>query len=421
MRLLVIVNVFEPDRAVGAAVFSDLCFTLASAGTDITVRCPYPYYPEWKDKSGMNGWSLWRREERGVKIEHYGALIPRDPKSLWQRLLFEASLFFSLLRSLPGSRHFNVVMVYCPCVGMVAYAGLMRLLFRKPLWLNVQDVASDAARTTGISRLKSVTRLLRAVETFFYNRADVWSSISPIMIERLQSMRARNQPILFMPNWVDQALAKEISSQPEHTPRADNEPIRLLYAGNIGGKQNLLAFCSFLQLTELSFNFRIFGDGSTAREVEEWVLSNGDARFTFGPFLNAADLARELNAADFYVITEKSGVGASFFPSKLVTATMSRTPILAVCDRDSPLGREMSEADLGPLFEWYELHTLPELLKSVRCTDEKIDVWRDNAKVRAAFYDRSSIIKCFQQNLERLAAGRSVTLNVGRGGSLVDS
>ena len=97
-RLLVILNVFHPDRGGGAAVFSDMCYDLAERGFDVTVRCAYPYYPEWKDKSGENGWKILRYRDRGIRVERYGIYLPSDPQSFAQRILYEGSFLLSVLR-----------------------------------------------------------------------------------------------------------------------------------------------------------------------------------------------------------------------------------------------------------------------------------------------------------------------------------
>ncbi len=55
LRLLVISHLFAPDVCGGGSIFSDMCYGLAQRDIDVTVRCAYPYYPEWKDKSGRNG------------------------------------------------------------------------------------------------------------------------------------------------------------------------------------------------------------------------------------------------------------------------------------------------------------------------------------------------------------------------------
>src|SRR5690606_25234331 len=114
MKLLVLVNHYAPDRGGGGAAYTDMCRSLAQRGVEVTVACPYPFYPEWRDKSGRNGMRLWRYEEAGVTVVRYGLMIPRDPRALLPRLGFELSLFLSALRLLPQARHADAVMAYCP-------------------------------------------------------------------------------------------------------------------------------------------------------------------------------------------------------------------------------------------------------------------------------------------------------------------
>lgn len=406
LRLLVVVNVFHPDRGGGAAVFSDLCAALVERGHEVTVRCAYPYYPEWRDKSGRNGWRIERSMWRGVNLERYGLFIPRNPNALAQRLLYEGSFFLSLLRSLPRSRGFDAVMVYCPLVGAVAFAGLQRWFSRAPLWLNVQDLSADAAAASGISRVGFVNGLLARIQNFLFNRAGVWSSISPVMIARLRQIRRRNQPILFLPNWLNASLGEEIERLPDKVGREPAEPVRLLYAGNIGTKQDLLRFCRALHESDAPFMFRIHGNGGEAERVRAWVEASGDLRFGFGAFLEEPDFARALHETDFFVITEKSGSGGSFIPSKMIPGMASGTPILAVSDPDSPLGREMRTARPGPFFTWSELGAVPPVLKAPSSAEAPFAAWQRRAVAHARTYDRRRVIDGFEQALRTVAAGR---------------
>src|SRR5215813_13487714 len=113
-RLLVLINNFPPDRGGAAAVYGDMCYGLAEQGFDVTVRCAYPYFPEWRDKSGRNGWKIWRYEEQGIRVERFGLYIPANPNSTVRRLLHELSFLLSLLRGLPRGGCFDLVMAYCP-------------------------------------------------------------------------------------------------------------------------------------------------------------------------------------------------------------------------------------------------------------------------------------------------------------------
>ena len=403
LRLLVVVNHFDPDRGGGGAVYTDMCQGLAARGIEVTAWCPYPFYPEWTDKSGRNGWRLWRYVERGVNVVRYGFFLPSNPRSFAQRMLFELSLALSLTRLVPAARRFDAIMVYCPYFGSVVAVGLMKMLFGKPVWLNVQDISSDAAAGTGMVRGGALKGLLAGVESFFFNRADVWSSLSPVMIERLEQLRRRDQPILFLPNWVDDALSRALAAN-ERPDRAPGTPPRLLYAGNIGGKQDLLAFLMTLHESAADFRFAIFGNGGEAGKVRDWVAATGDPRFSFGPFLDAGRLAEELTAADFYVITERSGTGASFFPSKYVTGIAAGTPILAVCDAAGPLGREMESAATGPCLDWSAASQVPALLADIARAPERWHGWRRRAQRRAADFDRNAILDRLVVNLERFAA-----------------
>ena len=406
LKLLIIVNAFHPDRAGGAAVFSDLCYELVRRGFDVTVRCAYPYYPEWRDKSGRNGWRIWRYQEQGVAVERYGLFIPSQPNSLWQRLIYEGSFFISLLRSLRYGGDFDVVMVYCPLPGSVAFASLFKFYFDKPLWLNVQDLPADAATASGISRLGLVNKLFAWVQNTLFNRADVWSSISPIMINRLNTIRQHEQPVLYLPNWLHLSLQTEIQSLPSKKGRAPENPVKLLYAGNIGEKQDLLYFCQTLQKTGAPFEFRIHGDGSKADAVHTWVMDIADARFHFGPFLDEIGFAKVLHETDFFVITEKHNSGGSFIPSKLIPGISSGTPILAVCDAQSPLGQEMQITQIGPRYAWTKLDEIPQI---THISNARYLEWQTNALQRARFYDRKRVIDGFEAALSAFAQNKDLT------------
>ncbi len=402
-RLLIVVNVFHPDRGGGGAIFTDLARGLAERGFDVTVRCAYPYYPEWKDKSGKNGWAIERSEEEGVHVERYGIFIPARPNSLIQRMVYEASFFFSLLRSLHRGR-FDMVMVFCPLVGAVGFATLNKWIHRKPLWLNVQDLSADAAAASGMARGKAVRALFRGIQQGLFNQAQVWSSISPVMIERLQAVRRKGQPILYLPNWLNASMADALQQQPGKDAGTPHDPVRLLYAGNIGGKQDLLRFCETLHASPAPFLFRIHGDGGHAEAMRTWVEQTQDARFSFGPFLDEPAFAEALHDTDFFVITEKSGSGGSFIPCKMIPGMASGSAILAISDADSPLGKEMNTEHPGPWFSWDTLDAVPRMLESIREHPAQFSAWQANARRRAGFHERNRVLHRFETAIRAILA-----------------
>lgn len=408
-RLLMVVNVFSPDRGGGGAIFSDLAYGLAALGWDVTVRCAYPYYPEWTDKSGENGLRVKRYDEHGVHVERYGLYIPRNPNSLWERLLYEASFLFSLARSWPRGGRFDAVMVFCPLVGAVAFAIVNKWLFRKPLWLNVQESSADAAAASGIAKGKGLIKALGGVQGALFNRADVWSSISPVMIQRLEQIRQHGQPIHYLPNWLNQSMADALAALPQKLGRPLGSPPKLLYAGNIGTKQDLLRFLEALHASDAPFQFRVHGNGGGAAAVQAFIEGANDPRFTFGSFLDEPGFAQALHETDFFVITEKSGSGGSFIPCKMISGVASGSPILAVCDEESPLGQEMALAGCGPAFTWAQLDEVPRLLVSAANDAGQFTTWQERSLARADFYHRDKVISRFDTALRALASPPPVT------------
>ena len=397
IRLLVVVNVYRPDLG-GGVLFADLCEGLAERGIDVTVKCAYSYYPEWTDKSGHNGLSIRSTKENRVTVERHGIYIPSNPNSLVQRLLYEASFYLSLRRRIPPRDSIDAILVICPLVGSVAYAAAVKRQTGAPLWLNVQDLSAQAAAAGGISGRGLVGGLLVRVQNRLFRKADFWSSISEPMVEVLQHIRGSEGTVDLIPNWLHRSLAKALVATPGDLPAEAEGPVRLLYSGNIGTKQDLIGYCNHLHSTNLDFVLQIHGEGGRAPELRKWIDIAADSRFELSGLTSEADLAQALRDSDYYLITERHGVGNSFIPSKLIPGITSGTPILAVCDANSPLGMEMLEHRLGPRVDWSNLEAGDDLLAPELLVQDTYRMWKSNTVRRSAYFARDNgIERCVEQ------------------------
>jgi colanic acid biosynthesis glycosyl transferase WcaI len=407
IRVLVIPDKYLPDQCGGGAIYTDMCRGLAQRGLDVTVRCPYPFYPEWTDKSGRNGWRVERYDDEGVKVERYGMFIPRNSRSVVQRMLLDLSFFASLCRSLLDGERFDAAIAFCPHTGGLAFAALHKFLFGGPLCLSIMDLPADAVTASGMTREGWLPRLFQRVQSALFNRAEVWRSISPVMVKRLESLRHHDQPVLFIPDWLHPSIADEIQRLPSKIGRPPAQPVRLLYSGNIGAKQGLLDFCKILHATGAPLQFQIHGEGGGAVDVRDWVASCGDGRFLFGPLNNESEFAHSMHEADLFVVTEKPENRAAFFPSKTIPAMASGTPILAVSSPDSPLGREVRAEGLGPWFSWDEGEAIAALLSSLPDRTEEFITWQSNAARRSRYFDRERCLDLIETVLVELVEDRS--------------
>lgn len=389
-------------------MFSDLCFSLVQEGWEVDVFTTYPYYPEWRRKSGRSAWAIEREDIQGVRVWRHGIYVPTKPGKLVPRLAYELSFTLTLLRSLFRGGTYDLVMAYCPMLGAVAFTALRKIFRREPIWLNVQDIPADAAEASGIANSKLFSRLASQVQQALFNAGDVWSTISPVMANRLRGMMRRRQPLHVFPNWLNGSMEQEIAALPnDKVGRAPRNPLRLLYAGNIGKKQGLLAFCQALAATDAAFHFTICGDGSERGTIERFCQDYGDKRFEMRPFLEEKEFVRALHDTDIFVITEKSGSGASFIPSKLIPSISTGTPVLAVCDKSGPLGQEMDGACLGLRMDWEGLSGLADALNKLQGDTKTFRKYQVNALQHARRYSREHAVRRFMELAQVYLRGRA--------------
>ncbi len=405
MKLLAISNLYLPDHAGGASIYTDLCSELAARGHDVTVRCAYPYFPEWQDKSGENGLSIDKSVISGVKVERYGLVIPHNPGSLLHRMLYEGSFFASLLRGLWRGERPDVILTFSTMLSPVAFAALTSRLRRRPVMVNVQDVTSGGATAAALVSGR-VARALTALEVAILSSADLLVTISPEMVDSLKLMTRDDVPVEYAPNWLNETQADAVRGLPQKNGRSSVGPLDLLYAGNIGNKQNLIEFCEHLRRSDLDVRLSVHGSGPGAKALVDWWTPHQDPRFEFGPFLDETTFVKRLNDCDMFLITERSGSGSSYMPSKLIPAIATGTPVLAVCDAESSLGREMSRSGLGPSIRWDDLGAVREALERA-CDPAQYAEWQAAGRHRSVAFDRRAIIDQIEHSLGDLAAGRT--------------
>ena len=168
----------------------------------------------------------------------------------------------------------------------------------------------------------------------------------------------------------------------------------------------MLKFCKNLASSTAAFQFQIYGDGGSATEVREWIINSRDRRFSFDTVLTESAFVDALLQTDFFVITEKAQSGASFFPSKTVPGLATGTPILAVSDPESALGREMRTHEVGPWFSWDRCTEVGDLLESIERRDHEFLAWQSNAIRRSEAFVRDHCLDFIESTFHSILANR---------------
>ncbi len=401
MRIHLITNLFAPDELAGASLYTDMAGFLHDHGHDVRVTTTFPYYPAWALQPGDVGVAQREETHDGIPVRRISMHIPRKVSGAG-RLLSDLSFLVSLIRrGLFPNWTPDVVVTASP---MLSQCIAQRFLYsgrRVPRFIIVQDFVVDAALELGILKLPLISTFLNALQNWALRSAQTLSTISPGMLEKLKGKLDSDRRLLFIPNWIHQSLQDEINRQLAANPvRARNV---LVYSGNFGRKQGLPDFLQqFHAATKggLDWNLEIYGGGAEKSELASAV--EGNPAVKLGGVQDEVDYVGNLLRATACLVTQRPGVGANFLPSKLLPALATGTPVLAVCDPDSPLGREITESGCGAVITPGDTPALVATLERWNNDPALIAEMSRRARMRAALYERDLVLGKYESELKAL-------------------
>jgi colanic acid biosynthesis glycosyl transferase WcaI len=401
MRIQIITNLFYPDELAGAALFTDLALFLKECGHDVRVTCPFSYYPAWRLRPEDEGVRLREDDFEGIPLRRVRMYVPRRP-TVKRRMLSDLSLFSSLIR---WGRYADwepaVVLTASPMLSQCLAQRFMYLGKSIPRMIVVQDFVVDAALELGMLQGSWLAKPLQALQRWAFRSAQTLSTISPIMLEKLQEVAGPNRRILYISNWIHGSLKRAV----DQSRRAGyhRKVGTLLYAGNIGVKQGLPAFLEQFRNadgTGLGWTLKIHGGGAERdRLAEEVGRMQG---MEFGPVLEESAYVAALSTCSACLVTQRPGVGANFLPSKLLPALATGTPVLAVCERSSPLGQEVLSGAFGEVIEPGNSSQLAQTLDRWRRQPQILSCMANKSQQRANAFQRSKILAQYEEELVAL-------------------
>lgn len=402
VRIQLVTNLFAPDELAGAALFTDLALFLKERGHDVRVTTTFSYYPAWKLRPEDVGVKVRDETFAGIPVRRVAMYVPARPSGK-SRLLSDLSFLGSLLRRArrPGLRP-DVVLTALP---MLSQCLAQRFLYAGrgvPRMIVVQDFVVEAALELGILRVPGAARVLHGVQRWALRSARTLATISPAMLAKLQAAVGPDRRAVLIPNWIHGSLRREIEQQAEAAPpRAAR---RLFYSGNLGVKQGLPDFLTQFHAAGaagLGWGLDIHGGGAERARLEAGAATVPGTRL--GPVLEEPDYIRALLSASACLVTQKPGVGANFLPSKLLPALATCTPVLAVCERTSPLGAEVLEGGFGEVIAPGDASGLAAALNRWATEPGLLAEMSGRARVRAQRYQRETVLPQYEAELRALA------------------
>lgn len=346
MRILIVTQYFWPENF----RINDLAQGLCALGHDVTVLTGKPNYPSGRFFDGYGFWSRARETYHGIAVIRV-PLVPRGsggPVRLVINFLSFA-FFASILGPLRCRGVFDMVFVYEPSPVTVGLPGLvMKVVKRAPMLFWVQDLWPESLSATGAITSPWILNRVTSLVSFIYKGCDRVLVQSRAFIERVRSLGASSERILYYPNSAEE-LYRPVPRTDDGAFQSLPKGFRVVFAGNIGAAQSFDTILSAADTLRLyrDIHWVILGDGRQFNWVKEEVARRGLSETVHLLGRHPVESMPYWFAhADAMLVTlRRDPIFALTIPSKLQSYMACGRPILAALEGEG--ARIMEEAQAG--------------------------------------------------------------------------
>jgi Glycosyltransferase len=397
---------YRPEATGIAPYNAELAEYLAGHEHEVSVVTGFPYYPHWRKDPADRG-RLYRHEKiNGVDVYRCAQYVPQTATTL-RRIFHELSFgLMSLLKVLFLPRADLYVVVSPPlCLGF--FAWIATRLKRSRYVFHVQDLQPGAAVGLGMIDGRGFIRLLYSLESFAYRHAVAVSGISDGMMAEFRRKGLPARKLIYFPNWLrtsgSPAGPRERGAFREKFGLPADD-LLAVYSGNLGRKQGIEILLEAARRLDASagVTIAIIGAGAQREALAAQVDALKLPNLRLLPLLSDDDYAQMLTEADIGLITQASGTGRYFFPSKLLSLLQAGVPVATVADDNSELARAVSEGRFGVNVRPGEAAELADVLR--RLANDP--AWRADLREKTRWVQRfapAAVLPRFAAQLERIA------------------
>jgi colanic acid biosynthesis glycosyl transferase WcaI len=384
-----------------------LCEFLHRRGDDVEMLTTFPYYPAWRKRPEDRG-RVYRTDLiNGVPVHRCWHYVP-GRVSAWKRIIHEGTFVFtSTLRGLSVPSP-DLYVVVSPPLLLGAAAWLLAGIQRVPFIFHVQDLQPDAAVGLGMLRQGWFTRALYWLEKFAYRHAARVSGISEEIADAFRRKGVPEQKLILFPNTI---VVPDESDVPTRGGfRAKNgfgsDDFLAIYAGNLGVKQGLdiLLDAAALLRDKPAIRIVLCGDGAERAGLEAGVAERKLTNVSMLPLKSGRDYQELLVDADISLITQQSGSGNAFFPSKLLVTLAHSSPVLTVADEESALAKAVRVGGFGVNVLPGNARALADALTSTVSHPEKLREWGTAGRKYVRQFEQGPVMEKFAHDMGEVAS-----------------
>jgi colanic acid biosynthesis glycosyl transferase WcaI len=375
-----------------------LCEFLQRHGHDIEMVTTFSYYPAWR-KRAEDRHRFFRMDRiNGVPVHRCWHFVPRRV-SAWKRILHEATFVLTSTMRVFLLPRPDVYVIVSPPLLLGAAGWLAATVKRAPFVFHVQDLQPDAAVGLGMLRTGLFTRALYWLEAFAYKRATRVSGISEEILDAFRRKGVPENKLILFPNAVALPVAAEIPERGRFRARYHFSPNEFvaIYAGNLGVKQGLQILFDAAEVLRSEKDIRIVlaGDGAARGFLEQDLRARNLTNLSMLPLQFGTDYNELLVDADVSLITQQSGSGNAFFPSKLLITLAYSSPVVTVADEESALARVVADEKFGRNIIPGKPDQLARTFRELARDRQQLRAWGEAGRVYVERFEQRRVLEKF--------------------------
>jgi colanic acid biosynthesis glycosyl transferase WcaI len=250
------------------------------------------------------------------------------------------------------------------------------------------------------------TRALFWLEAFAYAKAARVSGISGEIVDAFRRKRVPGKKLILFPNGVTIPTPEQIP--PRGRFRAKNgfapDEFLAIYAGNLGVKQGLdILLDAAERLDTEQIRIVLCGAGAARSALEKKLQDRPLANVTMLQLYFGQDYRELLVDGDVSLITQQSGSGNAFFPSKLLVTLAHSSPVVTVADEQSALAKAVTEGGFGRNVLPGKPGELADMLRDLAQDRQELRRWGAAGRTYVERFEQQKLLEEFVAKLRLLA------------------
>ena len=411
MHILVMTMNYAPEKTAGRPR-TELCEYLTSVGHRVSVVTAFPHYPEWRIHEGYRGKLFQREVINGVEIYRVIHFIPRNPKQLFQRLVYEATFAINAFGASFLARDVDLVLYAGAQPAAAAAACMVARLRRVPYVVKITDLMANVAESLKVVKSHALAGLLRAFEYSVYRQAVAAIVLCEGFANELARYGLDRDRIHIIHDSADLQAIRPLDRDRHLRGEMGLEETDfvVLYSGSMAMKQGLdLAIHAAARSSQQSdIKWVLVGEGvERAKLVELSRALNVHDRVLFLPFQPLEKFPSILAEANVLLLTQRSEVIDAVIPSKLMTYMAAGRAIAVSVNAESESARLIQRAECGVIVPPEDPEALARAVIELKSSPGRVVSLGKNARAFAELrFDRERVLSAQASLLTKIAASQ---------------